>query len=372
MISRESCHPILAVVASALLLTSGTAGIAFAATPAAAAPTDKLATEYPDDSNVVEKFTERLSTVETAQFTRTTEITVGNETTTSTERIQVDFDDSQLRSETVDGEFNITTIQDDGNVTQYNADKNRVTGAEVTGSSVLPRLDALANESMFDYEYGGVDVVDGELVYELEPVSVAGEQMSGDAAASMTVYVNMDTYFPVQIESESNVQDDEFSSTVAYEDVTLNEEIPDSTFELDLPDDVEDLRNDSGPDVTRYDTYDDVVSNTNHTVPPADLTEDFSFDSAATFEGENINSLHLTYTAGEESVSVVVYTEPRTQFNHSDSDRFESVDIGDTTGYLSTHEDFVSLYVEGDQPYRIHGQIDQETATTIAETLIDE
>lgn len=172
--------------------------------------------------------------------------------------------------------------------------------------------------------------------------------------------------------SELNAEEYELTSTVTYEDVTPNEEMPDSTFELDLPDNVADLRNNDGPSISEYDTYDAVVSNTDLSVPPADLTERFSFDSASAFEDGDINSVSVVYTNGEENVTVVVHAEPIAAVDYSEPDRFESVGIGDTTEYVENTEDFVSLYVEGDQPYTIHGQIDEKTAVDIADAVIDD
>lgn len=368
MNSKEGCPAILAVIGSVLLLTSGTAGAALAAS----APADEPGPKIVDDRNVVEEFKQQLSTLETAQFTRTVETTIDNETFSTTERIQADFEDSQLRSETVDGESNFTRVRDGSNVTTYNADENTVTGHEATGSFLTYRLEMLDNESKLDFEYVGVDVANDKPVYELEATPARDSQVPDGAEASMTVYLDMDTHFPVQIESQRSSEDSEFSSTVTYEDVTLNEAIPDSTFDLELPDDVEDLRNDSGPDISQYDTHDNLVSNTEVDLPPADLTGNFSFDSAAIFEHEDIDSVSMTYTDGEEQITVVVQPKVPADRGYSESDQFDPVEIGDTTGYINVDDGFVSLSVDGDQPYNIYGQTDEETAIDIAEDLIDE
>jgi len=113
------------------------------------------------------------------------------------------------------------------------------------------------------------------------------------------------------------------------------------------------------------------VSSTELAVPAANLTGGFSFQSGVVVDYDDFHSVTLTYTDGNESLSVVTRTEPITSFDHSGSDRYETVTIGDTTGYLFTSGDFLTLYVEGDQPYTVRGEIDEQTGIDVAEALLD-
>jgi len=366
MVAKNSRPALFAALAAAILLASGTAGVAVAATPT----TDVQDDQTPDGDEVIEQFRDRIESLETVQFTRTAKVTYDNETTTNAVRIHADLEASQKRFETVAGPTNVTRVWDDGTVVMYDADDNTVSEYEVTGTSLLPGVQGLANESLLDYEYLGTEIIDGQETYVLEAVR-DGQTQSDDIDASVTLYIDTETYFPVRTEWQAGSADAQHSSIVTYGNVTLGEEIPDSTFDLDLPDDVEDLRENAGPDISEHERYDGVVSNTDLSVPAAELTDEFSFDSGVVVDGD-ITSVTLTYTDGEESVSVITHGEPMTGVDHSESDRYDAVDVGNTTVYLHTSDGFTSLYVEGDQPYTVYGDMTEETGIDIAEALLDE
>lgn len=374
MVSTKRRPAIFAVLAAAMLLTSGTAGVALAATPAVTADAqDAQDDDTPDGDEIIDEFRDTINGLETVNFTVTTDSTFDNKTTTRVEAVDADLQDEQKRVETLNSTLgsNRTTVWNGTTVTTYYPDENSVSEYEVTGASLLPSIEALGNESIVSYEYTGNETVDGQETYVLKGTPESGTQPD-DVNASMTVYVDAETYFPEKIVHESTSDDFEYSSTITYENVTLNEEIPDSTFELDVPDDAEDRSETTMPDITEHDTHDDIVSEANMSVPAANLTDGFSFDSGVIVDGDDFHSVTLTYTNDNETVDVITRGEPISAFNHSESDYFESVSVGDTTGYLSTHEDFVSLYVEGDQPYTIHGEIDEQTAIEVAEAILDE
>ncbi len=369
MVAKKRRPALFAALAAAMLLTSGTAGVAFAATPTT---TDVADDRTPDGDEVIAEFRDRIESLETVQFTRTEQTTYDNETITNSVRVHADLADAQKRVETLEGPANTTRVWDDGTVVTYNADRNTVSEYEVSGTSLLPGVQGLANESLLSYEYLGTDTIDGQETYVLEAVPGEQAQPNDDINASMTVYVDTETYFPVQTEWRASSEDFESTSVASYENVTLGEEIPESTFELDLPDDVEDLRENSIPAVSEHDTYDALASNADLPVPAAELTDDFSFDSGVVVNDDDFASVTLTYTDGENSVSVVVHDEPIIGVDHSESDRYDSVDVGNTTAYLSTSDDFTSVYVEGDQPYTVYGEVTEETGLDIAEALLDE
>lgn len=370
MVSTKARPALFAVLATAMLLTSGTAGVAFAASPATPATMDAQDDETHDGEEIIESFRDSIESLETVEFTRNTETTFDNETTTTTETVTADLEDEQKRVETKSDYANSTTVWDDSSVTTYYSDEDRVSEYNVTGTALLPQIEPLANESMVDYEYTGTQTVNGQETYVLDATPVFGDQNQTDNDVDVTIYISTETYFPVQHESEVKSDEVTTTSTITYEDVTLNEEIPDDTFELDLPDDVEDTNEFSMPDVSEYDSYETLTSNTDLSVPATDLSE-FSFESGTIVDGDDIHSVTLTYTDGNESVSVITRAEA-TGFDHSESDMFEAVDIGDKTGYLYTHEEFTSLYVEDGQPYTVHGDITEETATDVVQALLDQ
>lgn len=219
------------------------------------------------------------------------------------------------------------------------------------------------------YEYTGSETINGEEMYVLE--GTPSEEIAGDTEASITVYLDTETYFPETVEQQSQSEDFEYSSTTTYENVTLNEELPDSTFDLDLPDDVEDLSETTTPEFSEYETHDSLTANTTLSVPAANPTDDLTFDSGTVVDGDDYHSVTVTYTSNETTVTVIT-NEELSEFNYSEVDQFEAVDVGDTTGYLYNHDGYTTLYVEDDQSYTIHGEITEDTAVDTAEAILEE
>jgi outer membrane lipoprotein-sorting protein len=363
----KRCPAIFAVLAAVTLLTSGTAGVAFAAAPPAT--TDVQDDETPHGEEVITEFRNQVDSLETVEFTRTTESTFDNETITRTETVAVDLESEQKRIETTNDTVgsNTTTVWNGTMVTTYNADENTVSEYKVTGTTLLPMLELLTNETMLNYEYAGSETINGEEMYVLE--ATPSEEMTGDTEASITVYLDTETHFPEKVEQQSETKDFEYSSTTTYENTRLNEEIPDSTFDLDLPDDVEDLSEPTMPDISEYETYDGLTSNTTLSFPAANLPDNLTFDSGRIVDGEDYYSASATYTSDETTVTVMT-NEERSNLNLSDSDQFEAVNLGDTTGYLYSYEDYTTLYIEDEQPYTVYGEISEDTAVDVGEAIL--
>jgi outer membrane lipoprotein-sorting protein len=363
MIASKSSSALLAIIASALLLTSGVAGVAVGAPPAADQEQNQ---EAPDGEEVIENFRETLSELETVQYTQTKETTWDNVTQTTVETVVADLDDSQKRVETTSDLTNTTRVVEGTDGVMYNADENSVNEFEVDYDRLLPEIQTLANESHLNYDFAGTETIDGQEVYVLN----ATPDLAQEFESSGTVYVDTETYFPVKVESQTIHEDYQTSSTAWYENVTLDEEIPDSTFELDLPDDVDDSRDD-GLDVTRYDSHDELVSDTDLSMPPADPAGEFSFDRAVTFDDES-DAVALTYTDGHDVISVNTRSEDVSSFDYSESDSYEAIEVGDTTAYLHDSNRFVELHIDGEQPYNVYSDLSADTVVEFVESIVDE
>jgi len=360
MVPDKRRSGLLAVFTAALMLTSMVGG-AVAATPS----TDT----QEDGDEIIEQFREEVESLETAQFTRTTESTYDNETSSMTVRVTADLADNQKRVETLETTTgsNTTQVWNDGTITAYNEDRNTVQEYDAPDTLLLTHVQGLANESMGTLEYAGTETVDGHETHVLE---LAATQQNGDVQGSLTAYVDTETYFPVKMTQQVESENFDYSATVTFENVTLDEELPEDTFELDLPDDVEDMRDDEEPSVQRYDSYDTLASNTELSVPSADLTDRFGFEKGVAYQSEHVQSVTLTYTDGEESVSVITRADPPS-YDYGDTDRYESVAVGDQTGYLYTTDEFVVLHVDADQPYTIYGDLTEDTAVDVATAVVE-
>ena len=367
---RDSSRPALfAVLASVMLLTTGTAGVAVAgmSTTTAAQTADSPA-ETPDEA--IESFTDRISSLETVQFTRVSETEVDDNTHTQKEHVVADLTAFQSRTETVGADStygsNTTTVTNESMSVTYNADENTVSRFESDREILLPRLERLANESMVDYEYAGTDTVDGQDVYVLE--LTPEEQPAADVESSLTLYVDSESNFPVK--SVTTVESEEFSSTttMTYENVTLNEEIPDSTFDLDVPDDASEPSTAVGPDISRYDSYESLQTTTTLAIPDAELTDGYEFDSAQVIDGENYYSVSTRYTDGNTSVSISVQNETIGGF--SDHDEYEEVSVGSDTGWYVEYGEYGFLHWESDgQSYTLYGNLSEEEILDIATSV---
>ena len=370
MVSSKARPALFAVLATAMLLASGTAGVAFAESPTMSATVDAQDDEIHDGEEIIESFRDKLSSLETVEFTRTTETTFNNETITNTETVAADLEDEQKRVETESRYTNSTTVWNGSSVTTYYPSEERVSEHNITGTTLLPRIEPLSNESMSDYDYAGTEVVDGQETYVLNATATTADRNQTDGEVRTTIYLNTETYFPVQQVSQMESSEFSATSTVTYENVTLNGELPDGTFELDLPDDVKDTDEFSVPEYSQYDSYENLTSNTSLSVPATELGE-FSFERGTVVDGDNMHSATLEYTDGNESVSVSTSAEA-TDFDYEESDLFEAVDVGDKTGYLNADGNFTSLYIEDDQSYSVYGDIGEDTAIDVAEALLDQ
>ena len=370
MDSTNSRPAVLAIFLAAALVTSGVAGIAFAETPST---TDVQTTESADGDEVIDSFVERLSTLETVEFTRTTESEFSNETSTRTIHVAADLENFRKRTETVNTTVgsNTTTVMNKSAVVTYNADENTVSEYEISGErTLLPTLDILGNESAISYEFVGTDTIDGEDTYVLEATPQL--QRDTDVEMSLTVSVDAETYFPVRMESETVSEEYTYSSTVTHSNVTLDGEIPESTFDLDVPADASEPSAYVGPDITSSESYDNISNQATLSLPAAELAGEFSFERGTIVDGEDYYSVSLRYTDGEETISVSTRAEPFDGSIYGDSDRYESVEIGETTGYRYTSDEFTSLHWEDDQVYSLYGEIDNGTAMDIAESIVAE
>ncbi|WP_340099242.1 DUF4367 domain-containing protein [Salinibaculum salinum] len=374
MVQYKSRPALLAVLASVMLLTTGIAGAAFAGSPSTTvAQTDEATTDEPDGEEVIDSFTERLETIDTIEFTRVTETESNGETMESTERVSADLDAFQKRTETIDSTFrnNTTTVVNESTSVTYNEDENTVTEYEYRGDILLPMLEQLANESAIDYEYLGTDTVEGQDVYVLEGTPT--EQLDTESNTSLTVYLGTETRFPVQmaIDVESSEYDYNYSSTITYKNVTLNEAIPESTFDIDVPDDATDPTENIGPDISTYETHDAAQSNADLSVPSAELAEGYEFDQARVIDGDGYYTVSSTYTDGTDRITVSIQND--NPFDYSEVEDYEEVSIGESTGWYAEYDEFSFLHWNSNgQSFSLYGQLSEEETLDIAASVADE
>lgn len=362
----------LALLVTVSVLSAGIAGVALADRPSTiGAQSVEDSDPAPDGDAVVSNFTERIETLETVEFTRAVETTHNNETTTRTVRVVADLERNQKRTETIESSYgsNTTTVTNETHMTTYDPDENTVRTIEYEsqGNLMLPQLTQFANESAIEYEFAGTETVDGEEVYVLDATP---KQTYGDQNVSVTVAVDTETYFPVQVSSDVRSDQYNVSSTQTYSNVSINHDVPESTFELDVPADATEQSYD-GPEIESYDEYDSLQSNTDMSLPSAELPGDFEFESAQTIDGDGYYSVSLTYTDGENRVYVTVKDD--SPFDWSERDGVDEVPLGEETGYYSDYDDYGFLYVDtDDQSYSLYGEVDEDVLVEIGIAVVDD
>jgi outer membrane lipoprotein-sorting protein len=372
MSTRSRTGVLLALLVTVSVLSTGIAGVALADSSSAVDEQPAEAPETaPDGDAVVENFTERIETLETVEFTRTIETEYNNETTSRTVRVVADLESNQKRTETIESSYgsNTTTVTNETHMRVYDADENTVRTVEYEsqGVSMLAQLTQFANESAVEYEYAGTDTVNGEEVYVLDATPT---RTYGDQNVSMTVAVDTETYFPVQVSSDVRSDQYNVSSTQTYSNVSINHDVPESTFELDVPADATEQSYD-GPEIESYDEYDSLQSNTDLSLPPAELPGDFEFERAQIVDGDGYYSVSLTYTNGEDRVHVSVQDD--SVFDWSERDGVEAVTLGEETGYYNDYDEYGFLYIDtGEQSYQVYGELDRDVLVEVGAAVVDD
>lgn len=374
MSERSRSSALLALLVTVSMLSTGIAGAALADSPPTtdAQPANSSETTT-DGEAVVENFTQRIETLETVEFTRTTESEFDNETMSNTVRVVADLESEQKRTETIASTHgsNTTTVINATHMTTYNADENTVNtleyGSNSRGYSMLPQLTQLANESAVEYEFLGTGTIDGEEVYRLDATPT---QTPDETDVSVTIAVDTETYFPVQVTTEFSSEEYSVNSTRTYSNVSINEDVPDSAFELDVPADATGPSS-TGPDIESYDGYSSLQSDAELSLPAAELPADYEFEGARIIDGDNYYSVSLTYTDGDESVHVGVQDD--LSFDWSERDGVDEVSLGDETGYYDDDGDYAFLHADtGEQAYYLYGQLDEDQLIDIGTAVVDE
>jgi outer membrane lipoprotein-sorting protein len=323
-----------------------------------------------DGSEIITAFQQQIETLDTVEFTRLTETEYDSETTTTTERVSANLEASEKRVEIVESEWrdDVTTIVNESHSVTYNADENTVTERRYYFDQLLPTIESLKNESLVSYDYRGTDTVEGQDVHVL--AANIAEQTEANIEFDLTVYVGTDTDFPVQIvvKNQADVSSG-YTQTVTFEDVTLNEGIPDSTFELAVPDDATDP-SEVGPDISRYDDHDRLQSSADLSVPDAELSDGYAFDHSRIVDGDGYYTVSATYTDGTNQVTVS--TRGESSVSYDEREDYNEISIGGSTGWYAEYDDTGLLHWDAnDQSYSIYGQVSEEEMLALATAIAE-
>ncbi|NHN48879.1 hypothetical protein G9464_14920 [Halostella sp. JP-L12] len=316
----------------------------------------------PSGEEVVERFEQRMESIDSyVAVQRTTATYDGNEINT-TAQVWVRTDTGEYRQEVV------APDERAGTITVVNESVSAVYDPQTNEYTVFPDQGADPNRSASMVEYL---VDDAELSYE-DTVDLDGERThrlsvvpngSEGFGSNVTMWVDAETYFPSRLElSFGNGVN--ATTVVEYEDAILNWSIPNSTFVLDPPADAQ--RSEfTAPNVTEFDSREDLVTNVSTSVPDPELRGNYSFESATLTEDGTTN-VRVVYADGADEI--VVNKINGTQAMADDG---ESVAIGDREGVFQSvgNESMVVWTCEGNT-YAVIGPEPRDRLVTVAESMV--
>lgn len=321
----------------------------------------------PDGDEVIERFEERLASLETALMTYETTMQSDDRTITTERRLWLDRENSRVRTETETNRTNRITVRNESTIVTYDVENNRVNRINRSGETTPQTLlEPLVNGSELTYE--GREQIDGESAYRLD---VEPSNALDSDSVNVTLWLDSETYFPTRITTVSGSGDAAFTSTIRIQNVTLNEPIPDDRFTIDIPEDA-DRRDHSTPDRTTYDSLSALQEDTAGPTPAPDVPDAYTFEKGVVTTGTDHDSVSLRYAADDELLYVM--QRSTSGYDFGESDTFQEVDVGNDTGYYTEYEfddDTTSVIVLpcGDVTYSVSGHLSKNESISVAESL---
>jgi outer membrane lipoprotein-sorting protein len=346
---------------------AGTADDAAAPETTAGVATTQAVSEngsaQPDGEAVVTAFRERMSSLDSYVATRRTNVTVGENVTTSEVRMWVRVDDRQLRQAVVAPAERAGTVilRNESAMTVYDPDAAAVTTFPQSADSVT--MTGFPVQSLLErttVEFVGVAELDGEDHYRVR--FVPNESMAGNV--SLVGWLDTETYFPSRVVSTSTVGDRAYTSATTFEDVRLDVEIDDDRFTLDVPADVE-WSEHRTPEVTTFERVALLRTNTSLHVPAPDVPTGFALGRAQLSAG-SVERATLQYTNGSASLTVLI----RNGTPSGPPSEAEAVAVdGRTVHYVGSGEGGYVQWQCGDQAYVVSGSLPRGTLLEIAASM---
>ncbi|WP_193767694.1 DUF4367 domain-containing protein [Halorientalis pallida] len=335
------------------------------AAPIGSTPTDDGPSDVSGEE-IVDTFEQRVESIDTLVATQTTKITMdGNDTSTTKTKLWADFETDRLRREVVEssaGSETITVRNETGTIT-YTPDENRYNTYDMT-SNVSTMVTRMVGSAEFEYE--ATATVDGDEVYRLRVIPNTTTERNADVTA--TVWVDTETYFPTTVTVDTDTERVNYTMTMQFSNVSLNEDLSDSRFTIDIP------ANASEPEPRHherhtFDSLSDVRSEAEMSVPSPEVPDEYEFESAYLSEGDDYSVVRLRYTNGSDG-DVSLSKRDETGYNYSDNDVFEAVDIGTQTGWYNEFDgSSILVWKSSNHTYTVYGDLSKSETIEIAEPI---
>jgi outer membrane lipoprotein-sorting protein len=324
----------------------------------------------PAGEDVVERFEDRVESLDTLVMTYETNVTIDGNTTMGTERrLWVDYENDRVRTETETNRTHTITVRNESRTVTYDVENERVNRFDTAGnlSDPTPVGDLVTGT---DLTYEGRERLDGEETYRLNATPTDANETAG--TVDVTVWLDADTYFPTKVTSELSGGDYDYEMTGQFRNVSLNESLDDDRFTVDVPEDAEEP-DISVPNVTTYESLSELREETDRSVPSPDVPEPYDFERGHVIDDEDYQSITLRY-ATDDGENLHVVKRPSTEYDYDESDVYERVEVGNATGYYSEYEydgnttSVVALPCEG-TTYSVSGDLSRAESIDVAESL---
>jgi outer membrane lipoprotein-sorting protein len=324
----------------------------------------------PTGDEIVSSFNERMSSLETLVMTYETNVSVDDGDPMITEQAMwIDYEANRMRTEAETDRTETITVRNESKTVTYDVENNQVNRFDRKGNTSLGTpLDGLVENSEFSYE--GRERIDGRLTYRLDVTPTNTSSMPDSVNA--TVWVDSDTYFPTKTVTKSETDEHDFRMTARFRNVSVNEPIDEDRFTIDIPDDAEEPDY-SLPERTTYDSLAELRDNTSRSVPAPDVPDAFSFEQGYVLGSEDYQSITLRYVS-EDGETLHVGQGPSLGYDYGESSRYETVDIGNESGYYTEHEyngntTAILVIPCEDATYSVSGDVSKDEITDVGTSL---
>lgn len=229
------------LVALILVLAGGTAG--------ALALTDSgqlmaASNEHPSATEIAQQVQDAHAEMDGYEAVQVTTVEAEDWTYTSKARIWLDGSDNQ-RTEVLSGnQSGDVFVANETAFVSYDASEETVdvlnrSTLDESASTVGVHQAAMQSLEHAEVSYQGTASVAGHETYVLQLTPMNGSNEQAQAPITQTLWVDQDTFQIIQIQSEGEIDGQEATVTTQFRDITVDADIPNSTFEFEPPADAE-------------------------------------------------------------------------------------------------------------------------------------
>lgn len=346
------------VVLLAAASVTGYAGVE-TATPQTETPSDQL----PPEEVIEQRALSNNTTVESVTGTVTITSDIGNETQTMRANIWEE-PPNRVRYEYVSGPTEGTVMVSSGSTFwMYNETTNTVRRLSLNASFVqdLTRVSQnLSNE--FTAEYQGQATISGRETY-IVSIQPPNETFSG-VISNQTIWLDQDTWFPVQTKVTTTVDNRTSTTTVTYSNLTYNASIPDDRFTFEPPENATVVDTEL-PETTTFGSVEEAENAVNFSIQEFQSPPDgYQLQNVTVTRAENTTSVSLQYGNGTETL---VFTQSTSE---QSTMRGDEVSVAGHPGaYQEFGEQGILQWRDDRYSYSVTGSTSQSTLLEIAESV---